>query len=100
MVILCIVFCRRFHARGLAMTPVCQHSLLDTTDHEAVYQPRPADLFRPQRIIFAKGSVSTPQRRSLAERICSAYPNAEVEEQLTTAHNKIDLGIADPLQLH
>lgn len=82
------------------MTTVSQPSLFDTAEHEAVYQPRSADLFRPQRIIFAKGSVSTPQRRSLAERICSAYPNAEVEQQLATAHNKIDLGITDPLQLH
>jgi spore photoproduct lyase len=82
------------------MTPVFQHTLFDTSDHEAVYRPRPADLFCPQRIIFAKGSVSTAQRRSLAKRICSAYPSAEVEEQLTTAQNRIDLGIADPLRLH
>ena len=77
-----------------------QRSLFDTAEHEAVYQPRPADLFRPQRIIFTKGSITTPERRSLAERICAAYPNAEVEEQLGTAHNKINLGISDPLQLH
>ena len=77
-----------------------QPTLFDMADHEEQYVPRPVDLFRPQRIILAKGSVSTPKRRSLAERICAAYPGAEVEEQLRTAHNKIDLGISDPLQLH
>jgi spore photoproduct lyase len=80
--------------------PNPQPTLFDLTDHEEQYAPRSADLFRPQRIILATGSVSTPQRRSLAERICSAYPTATVEERLGTAHNKIDLGITDPLQLH
>jgi len=82
------------------MTPALQRSLFDANDPPADYQPRPVDLFRPQRIIFAKGSISTVQRRSLAERICSAYPNAEVIEELAIAHNKIELGIADPLRLH
>lgn len=77
-----------------------QPSLFDSTDHEADYTPRLVDLFRPRRIVLAKGSVTTPKRRSLAERICAAYPEAEVEEHLGTAHNRIDLGISDPLQLH
>lgn len=77
-----------------------QPTLFDLADHDEHYTPRPVDLFRPQRIILAKGSVSTVKRRSLAERICAAYPQAEVEERLGTAHNKIDLGISDPLQLH
>lgn len=77
-----------------------QPTLFDLSDHEERYRPRPVDLFRPQRIILAKGSLTTSKRRSLAERICSAYPAATVEERLGTAHNKIDLGISDPLQLH
>jgi spore photoproduct lyase len=77
-----------------------QPTFFDLADHEEQYVPRPAALFRPQRVILAKGSVSTAKRRSLAERICAAYPEAGVEEQLGTAHNKIDLGISDPLQLH
>lgn len=77
-----------------------QRTLFELSDHEELYRPRPVDLFRPRRIILAKGSVTTPKRRSLAERICAAYPNATVEERLGTAHNKIDLGISDPLQLH
>lgn len=81
-------------------TPKTQPGLFDSADHEEPYTPRPVDLFRPQRVILAKGSITTAKRQSLAERICAAYPQAEVEERLGTAHNKIDLGISDPLQLH
>ena len=77
-----------------------QPTLFDLSDHEVEHVPRPVDLFRPQRIILAKGSLTTPKRRSLAERICAAYPGTRVEEQPAIAHNKIDLGISDPLQLH
>jgi len=64
------------------------------------YHPRPAALFRPSRIVFAKGANSTPERRALAQRIRSAYPDAEVVEALDVAHNRIDLGQPDPLRLH
>ena len=33
--------------------------------NEQVYQPRPAPLFRPHRIILTKGSVATPEWASL-----------------------------------
>jgi len=36
----------------------------------------------------------------LAERICAAYPEAEVVEALGTPHNRVDLGETDPLRLH
>jgi hypothetical protein len=64
-----------------------QAGLFDAADHEEQYTPRPIDLFRPQRIILAKGSLSKPKRRSLADRICAANPAATVEERLGTAHN-------------
>ncbi len=67
---------------------------------EQGYRPRPAPLFRPHRILLTKGSMATPQRRSLVERICAIYPRAEVVQQLDTSHNKINLGISDPLTLH
>jgi len=67
---------------------------------EQVYQPRPAPLFRPHRIILTKGSVATPERRSFVDRTCSVYPRAEVVEQFDTPHNKISLGESDPLTLH
>ena len=66
----------------------------------AEYTPRPARCFAPQRIILAKGSTTTPQRRRLAEAICRAYPKAELDQQPRTHHNKIDLGESDRLRLH
>jgi hypothetical protein len=64
------------------------------------YQPRPAPLFRPHRIILTKGSLTTPERRVFVERICAVYPRAAVVEQFDTPHNKISLGKSDPLALH
>jgi DNA repair photolyase len=64
------------------------------------YVPRAAPLFRPARIVLAKGSHRTEARRRFAGRICAAYPEAEVVEAFDTPHNRVDLGTADPLQLH
>ena len=64
------------------------------------YRPRPAPLFRPTRIVLAKGSNRTAGRRRFAERICAAYPEAEVVEAFGTPHNRVDLGQSDPLRLH
>ena len=63
------------------------------------YQPRPAPLFRPRQIILAKGSLSTPQRKRMAEGICAAYPSAPVVEQLSVPHNKVSFDCTDPLEL-
>ena len=64
------------------------------------YRPRPAPLFRPTRIVLAKGSNRTESRHGLAERICAAYPEAEVVEAFGIPHNRVDLGESDPLRLH
>jgi hypothetical protein len=64
------------------------------------YLPRPAPLFRPSRIVLAKGSNRTQSRRQLAERICETYADAEVVEAFGTPHNRVDLGETDPLRLH
>ena len=64
------------------------------------YLPRPAPLFRPSRIVLAKGSNRTDTHRRLAERICMAYPEAEIVEAFGTPHNRVDLDTADPLRLH
>jgi len=77
-----------------------QTSFLPCTSSEDNYQPRPAALFQPQRIILAKGSVSTPERRHLVDKICAVYPQAEVSQQLSVPHNKITLDHSDPLDLH
>jgi len=71
-----------------------------TAGEQMSYKPRPAACFRPRRIILARGSVDTPRRRALVERICAVYPSAEVIERLDVAHNRIDLGTTDPLKLH
>jgi hypothetical protein len=39
------------------------------------YLPQPASLFRPSRIVLAKGSNRTEGRRRLAAKICAAYPD-------------------------
>lgn len=64
------------------------------------YTPRAAPLFRPSRIVLAKGSARTEGRRRFTERICAAYPEAEVVEAYGVPHNRVDLGETDPLRLH
>jgi DNA repair photolyase len=64
------------------------------------YLPRPAPLFRPFRIVLATGSNCTESHRRLAERICAAYPEAEIVEAFGTPHNRVDLGESGPLGLH
>src|SRR3972149_371818 len=64
------------------------------------YLPRPAPLFCPSKIVLAKGSNSTDKRREFAQKICAAYPDAEVIEAFDLPHNRIDLKEADLLRLH
>jgi len=64
------------------------------------YLPRPAPLFRPSRIVLANGSNRTQARRRLAERICAAYPAAEVVAAFGVPHNRIDLGETGSLRRH
>ena len=67
-------------------------------DDDRLYHPRPAPFFRPRWIIKTAGSTDTPGRRRLVEGICAAYPDAEVIEDLDTAHNKIKVAGSDPVQ--
>jgi len=64
------------------------------------WRPRPAALFAPARIVLAKGSVATPARRQFVESICAAYPDAEVDRQLDTPHNRVRVEGGNPLQTH
>ncbi|MFO8013883.1 MAG: hypothetical protein R6X20_11340 [Phycisphaerae bacterium] len=61
------------------------------------YAPRPAWGFTPRRVVLAKGSRTTPDRRRFADAICAAYPDAEVLHQPDVPHNRVDLGEAEPL---
>jgi DNA repair photolyase len=64
------------------------------------YQPaRPAH-FEVACIYLARGSIATPERKRFVERVCDLYPEARVEEQLDTPHNRLRLGGPDPLALH
>ncbi|MBN1910642.1 MAG: hypothetical protein JW818_12930, partial [Pirellulales bacterium] len=69
-------------------------------DQLEAYRPRPPAGFSPTRIVLAKGSNVTAARRQLAERICAAYPAADVIEDFDTPHNRVNLGQSDPLALH
>lgn len=64
------------------------------------YQPRRPRRFIVQRIFLARGSLATPERAEFVERICALYPEAERVEAFDTPHNRIDLGLSDPLALH
>jgi len=64
------------------------------------YEPiRPAH-FEVARIILAKGSIATPERRRFVEHICDLYPEAPVEERCDTPHNQLNFGVEEPLRLH
>jgi spore photoproduct lyase len=52
------------------------------------------------RIILAKGSVPTPERREFVDRICQLYPGVVIHDRTETPHNRIDLGETDILALH
>ncbi len=86
------------------MLDVEQLSLLEQGEPAASlprhYAPvRPAH-FEVARIILAKGSISTPERKRFVEGICDLYPEAHVEERLDTSHNRLGLADRDPLRSH
>ena len=74
--------------------------MFSADDRFGQYLPQAAPLFCPSRIVLAKGSDRTNDRRDLAERICAAYPQVEVTEAFGVPHNRVDLGETDPLRLH
>ena len=82
----------------MATTTSTQPSLFALVEVPSSYRARPAPLFQPQKIVLAKGSVSTAQRRQLVEGVCAVYPKAEVVEQLSTPHNKIRIEAEDALE--
>lgn len=46
--------------------------------------------FHPEQVILTKGSLDTPARRAFADKVCSAFPQAEVREQLDRNHMAAD----------
>jgi DNA repair photolyase len=57
--------------------------------HLSTYVPRPANGFRPQRIVLTRGSLDTSARRAFAERIGRIYPQAERVEALDRTHMQL-----------
>lgn len=70
------------------------------TSLPADYEPVRPKGFDVARIVFAKGSQTTPERRRFVESICALYPSASLIECSDLPHNRIDLGEADPVALH
>ena len=64
------------------------------------YSPVHSEYFDVSRIFLAKGSTSTPERRSFVERIVSLYPGVEVINCPDTPHNRIKISEKDILELH
>ena len=84
---------------GASQEPTNRQAFLFQRAEDA-YESRPAPLFQPLRIVLAKGSNTTSRRRRLAERICWAYPKAEVVKAFDVPHNRVYLEEADLLRLH
>lgn len=64
------------------------------------YQPRKVDHFAPNRIVLAKGGDRHPQQQELVQKICDLYPNASVQPQSETPHNRIFVSDGDSLEQH
>jgi len=64
------------------------------------YQPKPAPYFTPDRIVITKGTLQDRKQHGLVKAICSIYPHAQVIEQLDVPHNRVELDILNPLELH
>jgi spore photoproduct lyase len=64
------------------------------------YRPVRPPHFDVARIVLAKGSLATAERKRFVERICGLYPETPVEELDDVPHNQIDFRISEPLRLH
>ncbi|MCC6698343.1 MAG: hypothetical protein IT365_22150 [Candidatus Hydrogenedentes bacterium] len=64
------------------------------------FTPQPPPHFAVRRIVLARGSLDTPEREAFVRRVCAAYPDVTVDEQLDTPHNRIDMGEMSPAARH
>lgn len=62
----------------------------------AAYGPKRPEFFRVDRIVLARGSNATEERRRYVSGICGLYPAAEIVECFDVPHNRIELGEDDP----
>jgi len=81
-----------------------QQLLFPDGDHQGAlplhYRPRRPAHFPVERIVLAKGSLCTQERREFVERVCAVYPEAAVSRQLGIAHSRIELSVRRPLDGH
>jgi len=63
------------------------------------YAPRRPACFSPERIVLARGSRWCAEHRALVDAICRLYPQASVWECDDRAHNRVDLGSTELLEL-
>ena len=64
------------------------------------YEPRTVNHFTPQRIVLAKGYVHHPRQHALIQKICNLYPEATVQNQPDTPHNRVFVTEGDSLTQH
>ena len=64
------------------------------------YEPRTVNHFTPQRIVLAKGYDHHPRQHAFVQKICNLYPEAIVQNQADTPHNRVFVTEGDSLAQH
>jgi spore photoproduct lyase len=77
--------------------PADSAELFPVTDR---YLPRRPAHFSPVRVVLARGSRSSPERRGLVDAVCRLYPEANVSDCDDVPHNRAPLPGSDPLEVH
>lgn len=61
----------------------------EVENHLKSYQPVACEGFRPERIIFTRGSLDTAARRAFAERLLALFPDAQRVDALDRTHMQL-----------
>jgi len=64
------------------------------------YEPLKPRGFKVEKIILAKGSLTTPERENFVRKIIALYPEAEISECPDKPHNRVGFDEADSLERH
>jgi spore photoproduct lyase len=56
--------------------------------------------FKPGKIIISKEGNCSPIGKQILENLQRYYPDAPIVDRTDTPHNRIDLKVADPLEMH
>lgn len=85
------------HAENGGLFDALEQPLRDRLLSHVPHRP---DHFQPNRIVLAAGSLDTPERAALTERVLRLYPEAPVEYRLDTPHNRIPPVVPGTLERH